>query len=225
MKHLLASCAVAALTTCSPQIHASDSIDVPAGVYTLDPAHASLLFRVDHLGFSNYTAHFTRFDAKLQFDPENLAASRVTATVDASSLETHYPEPEKHDFNAQLQDKTWLNTAKFPEMTFRSRKIDVTGPGTMRIHGDLELRGVTKPMVLDATFNGGYAGHPMDPHARIGFSATGTLKRSDYGMTFGIPGPEVPMGVGDDVEIIIEAEFNGPPWAGARETRAGAETR
>lgn len=188
--------------------------DVPAGTYTLDPAHASLLFRVNHLGFSNYTAHFTRFDATLEFDPEDLAASSVAATVDATSIETHYPEPEKHDFNAQLQNERWLNTGKFPQMTFRSKKIEVTGPGSMRIHGELELRGVTQPVVLDATYNGGYAGHPLDPHARIGFSAHGTLKRSDFGMAFGIPSDKMSLGVSDAVEIIIEAEFTGPPLEG-----------
>ncbi|HEX7047391.1 MAG TPA: YceI family protein [Gammaproteobacteria bacterium] len=189
--------------------------DVPAGVYTLDLAHASLIFRVDHIGFSNYTARFTRFDATLEFDPENLAASSVVATVDARSIETHYPETDKHDFNAQLQNEQWLDTAKFPEMTFRSTKVEVTGPNAMRIHGEFELHGVAQPVILDATYNGGYAGHPLEPRARIGFSARGALKRSDFGIAYGIPTAEMPMGVGDVVEIIIEAEFTGPPLADA----------
>ena len=96
-------------------------------------------------------------------------------------------------------------------MTFRSSKVEVTGSNTMKISGDLTLRGVTRPMVLDATYNGGYAGHPLDPNARIGFSAHGTLKRSDFGMTVGIPAPGTTMGVGDEVEVIIETEFSGPP--------------
>lgn len=191
---------------------------VPAGTYTLDPAHASLIFRVDHIGFSNYTAHFTRFDATLDFDPKDLAASSVVATVDATSIETHYPEPEKLDFNAQLQSEHWLDTAKYPVMTFRSTKVEVTGPNAMRIHGELELHGVTQPVTLDATYNGGYAGHPLEPRARIGFSARGALKRSDFGVAFGIPTPEMPMGVSDRVEIIIEAEFTGPPLADAAAT-------
>lgn len=199
----------------------SQSPPVPAGTYTLDPAHASLLFRVDHLGFSNYTAHFTRFDATLQFDPANPAASSVTATVDATSIETHYPEPEKHDFNAQLQNERWLDTAKFPVMTFQSRKVEATGPNTVRIHGVLELRGVKQPVILEATYNGGYAGHPLDPHARIGFSARGTLRRSDFGMSFGIPTEKMPLGVGDAVDIIIEAEFNGPPLPDAASGATG----
>lgn len=185
--------------------------DVPAGSYRLDPAHASLLFRVDHLGFSNYTARFTKFDAELEFDPEHPADASLSATVDARSLETDFPFPEQVDFNAQLQGDEWLNTDEHPQMTFRSTEVELTGANTARIEGELTLRGITRPVTLEATFNGGYAGHPMDPNARIGFSAHGSLLRSDYGMTFGIPAPGTTMGVGDEVEIIIEAEFNGPP--------------
>jgi polyisoprenoid-binding protein YceI len=185
--------------------------DVPAGRYTLDPSHATLIFRVDHLGFSNYTARFLRFDADLEFDPENPAAARLTATVDADSIETDFPFPDQVDFNAQLRGEEWLNTDAHPQMSYRSTDIVMTGPTTARIDGELTLRGVTRPLALQATFNGGYAGHPMDPNARIGFSAVGTLLRSDYGMNFGIPEPGSKMGVSDEVEIIIEAEFNGPP--------------
>lgn len=188
---------------------------VPAGAYTLDKSHATLIFKVSHLGFSNYTARFKRFDAQLQFDPEKLAASQLTATVDARSIETDFPDPAQLDFNAQLQDKDWLNTANYPEMTYVSRRVDVTGDNAMRIHGELTLRGVTKPVLLEATYNGGYAGHPMDPHARIGFSAEGVLKRSDFGLSYGLPLPGTTMGVGDDVRVILELEFSGPPLKGS----------
>jgi polyisoprenoid-binding protein YceI len=189
--------------------------DVPAGTYTLDRSHASLIFRVDHLGFSNYTARFTNFDAELVFDPAEPAASRLTATIDGRSLETDFPFPEQVDFNAQLQGEDWLNTADHPQMTYRSTTVELTGVNSARIDGELTLRGVTRPMALEATFNGGYAGHPMDPNARIGFSARGSLLRSDYGMAFGIPAPGSKMGVSDEVEVIIEAEFSGPAWKAA----------
>jgi polyisoprenoid-binding protein YceI len=208
MKRMSLLCALLAAATC---VAAPAPAVVPAGAYTLDKAHASLIFRVNHIGFSNYTRRFKRFDAKLQFDPANLARSSVTVSVDATSLETDYPSPKDLDFNALLQNAEWLETAKFPQMTFRSRNVEVTAPNTLKISGDLTLRGVTRPMVLDATYNGGYEGHPMDPNARIGFSAHGTLKRSDFGMTVGIPPPGTTMGVGDEVEVLIEAEFNGPP--------------
>ena len=70
-------------------------------------------------------------------------------------------------------------------------------------------------MVLDVTYNGGYPGHPMDPHARVGFSAKGSFKRSDFGIAYGVPAPGTTMGVGDEVQVAIEAEFSGPPLATA----------
>jgi len=238
-KVLIAACLLAALAGCSrqpepgtPGEQAAGSLpalehsqplaaDVPAGEYVLDKSHASLLFRVSHMGFSGYTARFRRFDAKLAFDPKNLGASSVTATIDAKSIETDYPDPVQLDFNAQLQSEPWLDTAQFPEMTFRSTKVDASGPSHLRIDGELTLRGVTRPVVLEAKLNGGYAGFQMDPHARIGFSARGALKRSEFGISFGIPEPGSNMGVGDTVEIIIEAEFSGPAWREATKT-AGA---
>ena len=199
----------------SPQrvdaIPPASTAEVPAGSYKLDREHASLIFRVNHLGFSNYTARFKRFDVQLEFDPRNLAASKVIATVDPGSLETDYPNPDKVDFNAVLKGVDWLNVAEFPEMRFESARIDVTGENTVRINGDLTLHGVTRPIVLEARFNGGYAGHPMDPQARIGFSAQGRLQRSQFGIAYGIPEPGTTMGVSDDVSIVIEAEFKGPP--------------
>jgi polyisoprenoid-binding protein YceI len=100
-------------------------------------------------------------------------------------------------------------------MTFKSTKVELTGANTARITGDLTMRGVTLPVTLDATFNGGYAGHPYDPHARIGFSARGALQRAAFGVKEGVPPPGSTMGVSDNVDIIIEAEFNGPPLAQA----------
>jgi polyisoprenoid-binding protein YceI len=230
MKKIMMSGVLLALAACSQQqspvavtsqeyadqVRPAPTVAVPAGSYTLDKSHASLIFRVNHLGFSNYTARFKRFDARLEFDPKNLAASNVIATVDANSLETDFPNPTQVDFNAQLKGDEWLNVAKFPEMKFESKQIHVLGENTVRINGDLTLHGVTRPIVLDARFNGGYAGQPMDPNARIGFSAHGTLKRSEFGITYGIPAPGTTMGVGDDVNVVIEAEFTGPPWAGTQ---------
>jgi polyisoprenoid-binding protein YceI len=181
-----------------------------AGDYKLDKAHSTLLFRVNHMGFSHFTARFRRFDAQLKFDPRNLTATQLTATVDARSIETDYPDP-KYDFNGELQGEQFLNAAKFPEITFRTTQVEDLGNNALRVHGELTLRGVTKPIVLDATYNGGYAGHPMDPQARVGFSAHGVLRRSDYGISGGIPAAGTNMGVGDQVAVIIESELNGPP--------------
>lgn len=182
----------------------------PAGAYTLDKAHASLVFRINHLGFSNYTGRFAQFDASLQFDPAAPAAAEVTATVEARSLELENPPA---GFVASLLGGQWLDAGQFPAISFRSTKVERTGSNTALVTGDFTLHGVTAPITLEATFNGGYAGHPMEPRARIGFSARGTLRRSVYGISAGIPAPGTTMGVGDLVEVAVEAEFTGPPLA------------
>lgn len=184
---------------------------LPAGSYTVDKAHASLIFRVNHLGFSHWTARFTNFDAQLQFDPAKPAADRVAVTIDPASLTPDNPPP---GFVAALQGAQWLDAGQFPQITYKSTRVEVVGKDGLRITGDMTLHGITKPVVLNATFNGGYVGHPMDPHARIGFSAHGTLKRSEFGIAYGIPQPGSTMGVSDAVEFTIEAEFSGPAWQG-----------
>src|SRR5262245_11435401 len=119
--------------------------EAPAGNYTLDKAHGTLAFRVDHLGFSNYTARFDRFDATLRFDPQNPVASSVTATVDVSSLDV--PTPPTGFLDTLLGAK-WFDAGRFPQMTFRSTKVESASPNAMRIHGELEFRGVKRPVTL-----------------------------------------------------------------------------
>jgi polyisoprenoid-binding protein YceI len=201
-------------TTATAAIEPAKS-DVPAGAYKLDKLHSSLLLRVSHLGFSNYVARFKTFDAQLQFDPNNPESANVSVQVDPKSLDVENPPA---GFLNELIGASWLDTAQFSDLTFKSTSVELTAPNAMRINGDLTLHGVTKPIVLDATFNGGYVGHPMDPNARIGFSAHGAFKRSDFGISYGIPAPGTTMGVSDRVEVNIETEFTGPPMR----TPAGA---
>lgn len=182
--------------------------DIPAGDYTLDKAHATLIFSVNHLGFSNYTAQFKTFDAALTLDPKNPAAAALTASVDMNSLDlTNGPK----GFVESLRGPEWIDAKQFPKAQFVSTSIAMTAPDSATVTGDLTLHGVTRPITLDARFNGGYAGHPYDPNARIGFSARGVFKRSDFGIDIGIPAPGTTMGVFDDVTVVIETEFTGPP--------------
>ena len=204
-----------------PSRAAAFAADVPAGEYTMDHPHTTLIFRVSHMGFSKYTARFRRLDAKLQFDPRNLAATRLTATVDPRSIETDFPDP-KYNFNAELAGEQFLDAAKYPEIAFRTIRVEDLGNQAMRVHGELTMHGVTRPIVLDATYNGGYAGHPMDPQARIGFSAHGVLRRSEFGISGGIPQAGTNLGVGDQVAVVIESEFNGPPLAHAGQPTTGS---
>lgn len=204
--------APAAPAAAEPAAAAPDVSKLPAGAYKIDPSHASLTFKVNHLGFAFYTAQFQDFTADLQLDPANPADASVKAEIDLSSLLLPHP-PE--GFKDELLGPDWLGAAQTPKMTFVSTGVTMTGPATADIVGDLTLKGVTQPVTLHATFNGGYEGHPQDPNARIGFSAHGTLKRSAFGVSLGIPAPGSTMGVFDDVEIAIEAEFTGPALAGA----------
>jgi polyisoprenoid-binding protein YceI len=183
----------------------------PAGHYEIDKAHASLVLRVNHLGFSTYTTRFSRFDAQLTFDPSNLPASKVVTTIETASFEMDAAPPACADI---VKGPQMLDTVKFPQIVFKSERVRMTGAKSMEISGTLTLHGVTRPMVLSATYNGGYPGMPnVDPHGRVGFSAHGSFKRSDFGMTFGVPAPGTTMGVGDVIDFSIEAEFNGPPLA------------
>ena len=187
------------LTACA---QLSPPTDVPLGLYTSDPSHTSLTWKVNHLGLSNYTARFTKVEAKLTYISSDPTLSKVVATIDPNSVETDFPNPEVKDFNKVLAtDVEWFNAKTFPEITFASTKIEKTGEKTGKIYGNLTLLGVTKPVILDATFNGGYTEKPITGGAALGFSATTTIQRSKWGLDSGIPY------VGDDVEILIEIEF------------------
>ncbi|HUA78872.1 MAG TPA: YceI family protein [Dyella sp.] len=185
----------------------------PAGSYHVDKSHASLTLRVNHMGFSTYTTRFSRFDASLTFDPSNIPASKLEATIESASLEMDDAPKMCTDI---VRGPQLVDAAKYPKIVFRSEKIRMTGAKSFEILGTLDLHGVTRPLTLTATYNGGYAGIAnMDPHARIGFSAHGSFKRSDFGMGFGVPAPGTTMGVGDLIDVTIEAEFIGPPLANA----------
>jgi polyisoprenoid-binding protein YceI len=187
----------------------------PAGQYHLDKAHASLLMRANHLGFSTYTTRFSRYDADLTFDPNHIPASKLVVTIDASSFEMDAAPQFCLDI---MKGPEFLEVTKFPTIVFRSNSVQMTGPRSFEIVGTLELHGVTRPLVLTATYNGGYPGMPkMDPQARIGFSAHGSFKRSEFGMVADLPAPGTTMGVGDLIDVTIETEFNGPPLAVAPE--------
>lgn len=195
-------------------VHIPKPTEAPAGHYVLDAGHTRLMFSVSHLGFSNYTAFFTGVEAELDFDPVNPEAMRLVARVDPASVTTLFPDPEV-DFDSVIAGKSFLDAEAYPVISFESGNVHLTAPDRAAVSGELTLRGVTRQVTLSVTFNGGYAGHPLDPGgARVGFSATGTVFRSDFGMVFGIPAPDTTLGVGDEVAIRIEAEFINPDAPG-----------
>lgn len=207
---LLAACQPAAETkttttqTTAPAPAAFTPPDLLPGTYKIDPDHSTIVFRVDHVGMSNFTAQFHDFTGALVLDPANPEASSVDVVVDVASLRT--PVRSVPGFDQTLTGPEWLDGGAHPKITFKSTKVTKTGPDTADITGDFTLKGVTKPIVLKAKFNSGYKPNAMDG-ARVGFSATTSFKRSDFGISYGIPAPGTKMGVSDEVQVAIETEF------------------
>jgi len=165
-----------------------------ADVFSLDKLHTQIRFSVNHLGFSHPQGRFLRFDGSLRFDAQHMETSSVDITMQTNSLQMGDQEWTEH-----VSGKQFFNVEKYPEMRFKSRIVEVTGPADGIIHGDFTLLGVTHP--LDLKFHLNKAGpHPFTKKYAVGFSATGTLQRSDYGMN-----AFVPM-VSDAVHLSIEVE-------------------
>ncbi len=174
----------------------------PSGNYRLDPEHSSIVFRVKHLGMAWFTMRFTRFTADLGFNAAVPEKSTLSVSIDPTSLHTGVAPKPNENFDEKIAtDPKWLNAKAHPRMTFVARRIDRTGPATARIRGDMTILGVTRPLALEAVFNGSMKAHPFSKRPLLGFSATGVLKRSDYGLT-----TLIGM-VGDEVQIAVEAEL------------------
>jgi polyisoprenoid-binding protein YceI len=179
------------------QSASKDPSQAPSGAYTVDTAHSQVLFAIAHIGVTNFYGRFDRLSGTLNFDPHQPEKSAVSISIDATSVDT--PSGE---VNNELKALSSFNTASFPTVTFKSTSVTRTGPDTGKIAGDLTIRGVTKPVVLDAVFGGGEQ-NPMGDSYVLGFHATATVKRSDYGMT----GMFWSAMVGDEAQIVIEALF------------------
>lgn len=187
-----------------PAATTAPAIDVPSGPYRADSEHSSIVFRVKHLGMAWFTARFTAFTVDFGFDAAAPEKSRLSVSIDPTSIATGVAPKPTGSFDGEVaSDKRLLDTNGFPRMTFVATRIERTGPATATIVGDMTIRGVTKPVKLAAMFNGSLKAHPFSKRPVLGFSATGTLKRSDFGMSYLIPA------VGDDVQIAVEAELIG----------------
>ncbi len=190
----------------------TDPQDMPSGEYQADSTHTSITWKVNHLGLSDYTARFTKFNAKLNFSPSTPHKSTIYAVIDPTSVETDYPKGSssdisKVDFNKKLGfGKEWFNAIKFPQITFKSTKIEHgkedMPDNTAWVYGDLTMLGVTRPVIMNVKFNGAYEKKPFGKTAAIGFSGNLKIKRSDFGFSTYVPT------IGDEVTIMIEAEFN-----------------
>lgn len=170
--------------------------DVPAGTYKLEANHGYINFSYTHLGFSRPIVGFNSFDVTLELDQDDVTASSIEVDIDPASIDSRVEE-----FNGHLTSADWFNVEAHPDITFASTAIEMTGEDTMTITGDLTIKGITKPVTLEATVN--KAGiHPFNKKPTIGVSATGTLLRSDWDL-----GKYAPA-VTDEVELNIQVELN-----------------
>jgi polyisoprenoid-binding protein YceI len=169
-----------------------DPAKMPAGHYVNDPRHTFLTMSVHHMGLSHPIMRMNKVDAAYDFDPAHPDASKVTATIDATSFDFGIPA-----VSTQFAGE-FLDAPNHPSITFTSTSIKKTGPNKGVMTGDLTLRGVTKPVTLDVT----YDGYLPAMGGRTGFSATGVVKRSDFG-----PNTMPPAILSDDVQIRLELEF------------------
>ena len=169
--------------------------EVQAGAYKLDSSHGKITWSVDHLGFSKYYGQFVNVSAELTLDPANPAASSLTATIPLTDV-----APNDDGLKRHLQTADFFDTANHPVATFRSTRIvvDPSDPDEATVYGELTLRGVTKPVTMEVEFN--QAG-PTRGGYKAGFDGEATIRRSDFGITYALPG------VSDEVELHIEGEF------------------
>ena len=193
----LAFAAFAIVAVAATPLAAQPAVDIAkiaAGTYKTDPAHTQVAFTVNHLGFTDYRGLVADATGQLVLDPKNPAAATVNIEIPISNIATNSAGLTKH-----LHSPDFFDSAKYPTATFRSTKVVVDGQEA-KITGDLTLRGVTREVVLDAMLNAAKR-HPMPPFRRtVGFSATTTLSRADFGIS------AWPSVIGDKVELRIEAE-------------------
>jgi polyisoprenoid-binding protein YceI len=176
----------------------SNPADVQPGTYSVEPAHTRLLFAVSHMGFTTWYGEFTHVSGTLTLNPKALSASTLDITIPANTIST-----SNSKLDGELNSPTWLDTTKYPTITFKSTKIIRTGHDTAKVTGNLTFHGVTKPETLDVTFNAAGVNF-LSKQYTAGFNATGTIKRSDFGESTYVPI------IGDDVSLIISAGFVKP---------------
>ena len=194
---VLASLAALTAASATAQTASTDPTSVQAGSYGLDTSHARVAFSVDHMGFSTWYGDFAGVTGGLTLDPKNITASKLEISIPAASITTT---------NARVDGelKDWFEAAKYPTITFRSTAVTQTGKASAKVTGDLTFHGVTKPVTLDVTFHGAGA-NVMSKAYTVGFDATGSLKRSDFGVSKYVPV------VGDKIDLFISAPFEKKP--------------
>ncbi|EPK1749456.1 YceI family protein [Acinetobacter baumannii] len=162
--------------------------------YKSDPTHTATVFSWNHFGFSTPSANFSDIQGVIKVDNAKPANSSVNVTIPLSSVNTNVPALDK-----EFQEEAWFNAAKYPNITFKSTKVETKDKKHFKITGDLTVKGITKPVVLDAVLNK-QGEHPMAKVPAIGFNATTSFNRSDFGLGNYVPN------VGDKITVNITTE-------------------
>lgn len=168
--------------------------------WNIDSAHTSVNFSVRHMMITNVRGQFDQVSGTVEFNPERPVESSVDVRIDAASINTREPQRDGH-----LKSPDFLDVENFPAITFKSRKIELTGETSGRITGDLTIRGVTKPVTLDVE----YAGMSRSPWGTnvAGFTATTNISRKDWDLTWNVALETGGVLVGDAIKITIEIEL------------------
>ncbi len=194
IRNALTGAAVAAAITLPAAIAAPAAA---ADTYAFDTAHTDVVFRVDHLGFSDTIGRFNQVDGTIVLDEANPENSSVEVTIQAASLDTNHAKRDEH-----LRGADFFDVETHPTITFVSTAVERTGETTATVTGDFTLLGVTKPVTLEIVLNA-LKPHPIPSYEGVitaGFSGTATIQRSDFGMDAFVPA------VGDEVAIVLEIE-------------------
>ena len=162
--------------------------------YTIDPTHTVVLATWNHFGYSNPSANFGDASGTIVYDADAPEQSSVEVVLPMSGLTSFVPKLDEH-----LRTADFFDADQFPQATFKSTSVRALGEGRLEVTGDLDLHGVVKPVVLDVKLNKA-AVHPMTKAPSIGFDATATIKRSEFGIAM-----YVPM-VSDEVQLRITTE-------------------
>lgn len=170
-------------------------VQLEKGSYQLDQTHVAVLFKINHMGLSTFVGRFNKVDASLEFDPKNIAAAKLSAVIDVASIDANNPDLEE-----TLRGSSWLDTEKYPQAFFKTTSVTVLDQNSAIFAGEFTLHGMTAPINLTVTFNGG-ASNILTGFYTLGFSAIGTFNRSTFGVDYLIPA------IGDAVAIEVFAEF------------------
>ncbi|HIN89666.1 MAG TPA: polyisoprenoid-binding protein [Porticoccaceae bacterium] len=170
--------------------------ELRSGQYTIDSDHASVLWKINHLGFSTFIGRFNDIEASLDFDPENIENSSVEVIINTAGLDINNPE-----FAEVLRGSNWFDVENFPQAVYRTTSFLESNENTFVFEGELTLLGVTAPVTLNVVFNGGGRNFLTRKYT-LGFSGSANFQRSVFGLS-----RFTSFGVGDDIDLEIHIEF------------------